>query len=67
MSNPLSPKLMSAAQRLDEIAEILATGLLRLRQKESDRHDSHLEKVRLDFPLDRSVHATTGKRRRVAR
>ena len=66
-ANSLHPDLMTSDERLTELAGILATGLLRLRQKESDRHDSHLEKVRLDFPLDRSVHATTGKRRKVAR
>ena len=30
MSNPLSPDLMTPAERLDEIAELLAVGILRL-------------------------------------
>jgi hypothetical protein len=33
MSNALDPRLMSAAERLDEIAEILAAGLMRLRAR----------------------------------
>ena len=30
MSNPLPPTLMTASERLDEVAEILAAGVLRL-------------------------------------
>jgi hypothetical protein len=41
MSNPLSPKLMSAGERLDEIAEILAAGILRLRRRGSEKQASH--------------------------
>ena len=66
-ANPLPPDLMTAGQRLDELARILAVGLLRLRRRESQKHSSHLEKNSLDFPPGRSVHATTPKRRRVAR
>ena len=58
---------MTSDQRLTELARILAAGLLRLRQKEYDRCDSHLEKNSLDFPPARRVHATTGRRRKVAR
>jgi hypothetical protein len=67
MSNPLAPDLMTADERLSEIAQIVAGGLLRLRWRESQRDCSQLEKNRLDFSAGRSVHATTGKRRRVAR
>ena len=37
MANALDPNLMTAAERLDEIAQILAAGLkrLRLRQQET--------------------------------
>jgi len=66
-ANPLPADLMTAEQRLDEIAQILAAGLLRLRRRESKRQPSDLEKNRLDFTPDRSVHATTRKRRKVAR
>ncbi len=65
--NPLSPDLMTADQRLSEMGTILAAGLLRLRRQQSDKHVSHLEKKGLDFSPARSVHATTGKRRKVAR
>jgi predicted ATPase len=67
MSNPLAPDLMTAEERLSEVAQIIAGALLRLRRRESDKHDSDLEKNSLDFPGNRSVHATTGNRRRVAR
>ena len=48
MSNALHPDLMSAAERLDEIAEILAAGLMRLRARQStplfpDGGDSSLD------------------------
>ena len=66
-ANALHPDLMSAEQRLTEIAQICAAGILRLRRRESDKHVSHLEKNGLDFLSRRSVHATTGMRRKVAR
>ena len=65
--NPLPPHLMTPEERLDEVARILAAGLVRLRQKGSRSEPSHLEKNSLDFSPARSVHATTGKRRKVAR
>jgi hypothetical protein len=58
---------MTADERLKEIAEILANGLLRLRRCHSERHASDLERNRLDFSRGRSVHATTLKRRQVRR
>jgi hypothetical protein len=66
-ANPLPPALMTTEQRLDEIADILARGLLRLRQREKGGSCSDLRDYRLDFPPGRSVHAATRKRRRVAR
>jgi hypothetical protein len=66
-ANALVPDLMTAEERLTEVAQILATGLLRLRRRESERHVSHLEKKNLDFSPDRSVHATARKRRGVQR
>ena len=55
MDNALDPNLMSAAERLTEIGEILAAGLLRLRvrQHEAGNHRD----VSLDFPATPSVHA----------
>jgi hypothetical protein len=67
MSNPLSPDLMISAERLNEIAEILAAGLLRLRRREAEKHVSHLEKNSLDFSPHRSGHATTRQQREVRR
>ena len=67
MSNPLSPDLMTADERLSEMAQILAAGLLRLRRRESEKHISHLEKKRLDFLPHRSGHATARQRRNVRR
>jgi hypothetical protein len=65
--NPLHPDLMAADQRLDEIAQILAAGLIRLRQRQSPNGHSRLEKNGLDFSPDRSVHATARQRRQVRR
>jgi hypothetical protein len=67
MSNPLSPDLMSADERLSELAQILAAGLVRLRKLECRNDGSRLGKNSLDFSPDRSVHATAPKRREVRR
>ena len=67
MSNLLSAKLMAVDERLDEVAEILAAGILRLRRRQMPNRSSHLEKVRLDFSPRRSGHAQpSGQRRRRA-
>jgi hypothetical protein len=65
--NPLSPDLMSADERLSEVAQILAAGLVRLRQREVRNDCSTLEKNSLDFPPDRSVHGTARRRRKIGR
>jgi hypothetical protein len=66
--NPLAPDLMTADERLDEVAQILAAGLVRLLQERRYPNDhSRLEKNSLDFSPDRSVHATARKRRKVRR
>jgi hypothetical protein len=64
--NPLAPDLLSPEERLSEVAQILAAGLVRLRQRECGDNCSRLERNRLDFSPARSVHATTAKRRKVA-
>ena len=56
MPNALDPDLMTAAERLGELASILAAGLIRLRARQSrklsvDRGDSCL-----DFPQPQSGH-----------
>jgi hypothetical protein len=65
--NPLAPDLMSPEERLDELAQILAAGLVRLRQRQSFNAGNGLEKNRLDFSPDRSGHATARQRRKVPR
>jgi hypothetical protein len=66
MTNALRPHLMNANERLTEVAEILAAGILRLRRQQPSEPRLS-EKNGLDFPAGRSVHATSRKRRRVAR
>ena len=66
-ANALAPDLMTAEERLTEVAQILAAGLLRLRQCRSYNEHSRLEKNNLDLSPDRSGHAATRKRRRVGR
>jgi hypothetical protein len=65
--NPLPPDLMTADERLDEVAQILAAGLIRLRQRGYLQDHSGLEKNNLDFSPDRRVHATARQRRKVGR
>ena len=55
VDNALDPDLMTPAERLAEIGEILAAGLLRLRAREREAGD-HGD-VSLDFPATPSVHA----------
>jgi hypothetical protein len=65
MGKPLHPDLMTAEERLDEIAEILAAGVLRARRKL--RGEDRRDPVRLDFSPDRSMHADRSRRRRKGR
>ena len=58
MSNPLPPHLMTVAERLDEVARLLALGFLRLRarrQREKANDPNHLRGFGLDFAAERSV------------
>ena len=62
MSNPLRPDLMTPAERLDEIAEILSAGLMRLRaRKSSPLFPDHGESS-LDFSPDQRGHARPRER-----
>jgi hypothetical protein len=63
--NALNPNLMTAEERLDEIAEILAAGILRARRKLRGEH--RRDPVRLDFSADRSMHADRSRLRRKGR
>jgi hypothetical protein len=59
--NALDPNLMTAAERLTEIGEILAAGLVRLRAKEREKGDRR--ELSLDFTGSRSVHAKKRRHR----
>jgi hypothetical protein len=58
MSNALSPEQMSAAKRLDEIAEILAAGLIRLRGRKSSPIFLDHGEISLDFSANQRGDAT---------
>ena len=55
--NTLHPDHMTAAERLDEVAAILACGLVRLRARQSRGVSVALGDSSVDFSPDRSGHA----------
>ena len=57
---------LTAAERLAEVAEILAVGMLRLRARELGTHRGDGEPVRLDFSPGRSVSPDRLRPRRTA-
>jgi hypothetical protein len=61
LPNALDPNLMTAAERLAEIGEILAAGILRLRAK-TQQPDDHRD-ISLDFPAHQSRHGQNQRRR----
>ena len=61
--NAISPDLMNPAERLREIGEILAAGLLRLKARESIRFPGNRRDNSLDFTANQSGHGRTKKRR----
>ena len=61
MDNALDTNLMTASERLTEIGEILAAGLVRLRAKEREKGDRR--DLSLDFPAHRSVHGRKARDR----
>jgi hypothetical protein len=70
MSNPLDPNPMTPAERLDEVARLLALGFLRLRarrQREKANHPNRLRGFRLDFAAKRSVCDTDANAQRKRR
>jgi len=48
---------MTAAERLDEVAEILAAGLMRLRARKSSTLSPDTGESSLDFSVDQRGHA----------
>ena len=55
--NALHPDRMSADERLDELATVLARGLQRLRTRQSRRLSAGTESSSVDFSADQSGHA----------
>jgi hypothetical protein len=53
----MDPALMSADERLAEIAEILAAGLTRLHARQSSQISAHLGESSLDCAANQSGHA----------
>jgi len=62
-SNALHPDRMTAAERLDEMAEIIAAALMRLRVRKSSPLSADRGESSLDLPATQSVHAPVSKRR----
>jgi hypothetical protein len=61
VSKPLNPDLMTPAERIDEVARLLALGFLRLqarRQQEKANDSNRLRGFGLDFAAERSVSDT---------
>jgi hypothetical protein len=53
----LDPSFMTAAERLSEVAEILALGLVRLQTRQSTPLSIHCGESSVDFTPDQSGHA----------
>ncbi|MDA1308599.1 MAG: hypothetical protein O2985_03230 [Proteobacteria bacterium] len=54
--NPFPPDRMTTAERLGELASILAAGLIRLRARQSSKQSADRGDSCLDFPGHRSGH-----------
>jgi len=63
MTNALHPRHMTAAERLDEVAEILAAGAMRLMARKSSRLSAERGDSSVDFTAERSVYGVENKRR----
>jgi hypothetical protein len=57
MHNGIDPDRLTPAERLNEIAEILATGLMRLNLRKSSPLSPHNGESSLDCPAHQSGHA----------
>jgi hypothetical protein len=66
MYNALDPRRLSAAERLDEIADILAAGLMRLRARKSSQISGDPGESLLDFSADQRGHARPREREGLA-
>jgi len=63
MSIALHPDHMTSAERLDEIAEILAAGAMRLMAQKSSRLSADTGDSSVDFTASQSVYGEENKRR----
>ena len=63
MTNALHPRHMTAAERLDEVAEILAAGAMRLMARKSSHLSAERGDSSFDFTGERSVYGVENKRR----
>jgi hypothetical protein len=64
MPNGIDPSRLCAAERLDELAEILATGLMRLKARKSSSLSAHGGESSLDYPSEQSSHANPQMKRK---
>ncbi len=64
MHNALDPDRMTADERLREVGEILAVGLIRLRARRRGLRVADAGDVSLDFTARQSVHGRTLRGRR---
>jgi hypothetical protein len=64
MQNALHPRHMSAAERLDEVADILAAGLIRLKARKSRRLSADCRESSVDFTARQSGHVPVNRRRK---
>ena len=65
--NALSPDRMTAAERLDEVAEILAAGAMRLMARQSSRISADRGDSSVDFTAGQRGHGAENNRRRPRR
>jgi hypothetical protein len=63
MPNTLDAALMTPAERLDELARILAAGLIRMKASKSSSLSADAGESSVDFSPPKSGHATARKRR----
>jgi len=62
MMNPIRPIHLTTADRLAEVASILALGLVRVKARQSSELCHRTGESLLDFSADQSGHATSLKR-----
>jgi hypothetical protein len=56
VTNAVRPDQLTSAERLNELAEVLAVGLMRLRARKSSQLSPHTGESSLDCPGHRSGH-----------